>query len=191
LEKLQQLLEVEQGADALEKKELQEFMMVDDNGELMDVNLDVVKTKAAATVAGQMHEANLSMKQLFFLGMDDKDTIINKGQCSALDVLQFSLEKKLALQPDDKDMIVMLHEIGYEIDNRVYDIRSSLVVKGKDSLRTAMAQTVGLPLGIAAKLILLGKIKLTGLHIPVAAEIYEPVMKELQEHGIIFTETQL
>lgn len=65
LEKLQQLLTAEQEADDNQIKELRDFMMVDDNGELMDVNLEVVKMKAAATVAGQMHEANLSMKQLF------------------------------------------------------------------------------------------------------------------------------
>lgn len=190
LEKLQQLLEVEKGANEEEKKLLQDFMMVDDNGQLMDINLDAVKTKAAATVAGQMHEANLAMKQLVFLGMDDADTIINRGKCSALDVLQFSLEKKLALHPTDKDMIVMLHEFEYELEGKTQELKSSLVVKGKDNLRTAMAQTVGLPLGIAAKLILLGKINLTGLHIPVAREIYEPVLRELQEHGIIFSETE-
>ncbi len=189
LEKLQQLLDVEKGAGAEEKKALQDFMMVDDNGELMDINLTAVKTKAAATVAGQMHEANLSMKQLFFLGMDDVETYINKGRCSALDVLQFTLEKKLVLQPGDKDMIVMLHEISYELNNNSREIRSSLVVTGKDNLRTAMAQTVGLPLGIAAKLIMQGKISLTGLHIPVLPEIYEPVLQELEDHGIAFTET--
>ena len=188
LEKLQQLLEVENGAGAEEKKALQDFMMVDDNGELMDINLTAVKTKAAATVAGQMHEANLSMKQLFFLGMDDTETIINKGRCSALDVLQFAIEKKLALQPGDKDMIVMLHEISYELNKSTHAVKSSLVVTGKDNLRTAMAQTVGLPLGIAAKLILQGRISLTGLHIPVLPEIYEPVLRELEEQGIAFTE---
>lgn len=189
LEKLQQLLEVEENANAEEKKELQDFMMVDDNGELLDINLDVVKTKAAATVAGQMHEANLSMKQLFFLGMDDDETLINKGMCSALDVLQFALEKKLALKPEDKDMIVMLHELEYEIDRRKHYRRASLVVKGIDNQRTAMAQTVGLPLGIAAKLILTGEINLVGLHIPVLPQVYEPVLKELETHGISFTET--
>ena len=51
-----------------------------------------------------------------------------------------------------------------------------------------MAKTVGLPLGIAAKLILNGTIELTGLHIPTKKEIYEPVLKELEEHGIIFKE---
>lgn len=190
LEKLQQLLEVEKDANEEEKKLLQDFMMVDDNGQLLDINLETVKTKAAATVAGQMHEANLAMKQLVFLGMDDSETIINRGKCSALDVLQFSLEKKLALRADDKDMIVMLHEFGYEMDGRPHELKSSLVVKGRDNLRTAMAQTVGLPLGIAAKLILQGKIALTGLHIPVSREIYEPVLAELGEHGIVFTESE-
>jgi saccharopine dehydrogenase (NADP+, L-glutamate forming) len=67
-------------------------------------------------------------------------------------------------------------------------VRSSLVVKGENNLRTAMAKTVGLPLGIAAKLILNGKLKLTGLHIPTAKEIYIPVLKELEQYGIKFEE---
>lgn len=188
LEKLQELLKAEEGVDEAGRKELQDFMVIDADGTLMDINLSAVKTKAAATVAGQMHEANLSMKQLFFLGMDDDLTIINKGMCSALDVLQFAIEQKLLLKPGDKDMIVMLHELEYQIDGRLYKTDSCLVVKGKDALRTAMAQTVGLPLGIAAKLILSGKIKLVGLQIPVSPEIYEPVLAELENHGIVFTE---
>ena len=189
LEKLQQLLAAEEEADAFEKRELQEFMMIDDKGKLMDINLDDVKTKAAATVAGQMHEANLSMKQLFFLGMDDDETVINKGKCSAADVLQFALEKKLVLTPDDKDMIVMMHELEYEVRGMKSEVRSTLVVKGEDNIRTAMAKTVGLPMGIAAKLILQGKLNLKGLHIPVTPQIYEPVLKELEEHGIQFSES--
>jgi saccharopine dehydrogenase-like NADP-dependent oxidoreductase len=190
LEKLQQLLEAEQEVDDEERKELQKFMMIDESGELMDVNLDEVKTQAAATVAGQMHEANLSMKQLFFLGMDDDKTFIDKGDCSAADVLQFAMERKLALDNTDKDMIVMLHEIEYEQEGQLHKTSSCLIVKGQDHLHTAMAKTVGLPLGIAAKLILQEKIKLSGLHIPVVPEIYEPVLKELQPLGITFSEKQ-
>jgi saccharopine dehydrogenase (NADP+, L-glutamate forming) len=52
-----------------------------------------------------------------------------------------------------------------------------------------MAKTVGLPLGIAAKLILNETIKLKGLHIPTAAAIYEPVLKELENAGIVFEES--
>ena len=51
-----------------------------------------------------------------------------------------------------------------------------------------MAKTVGLPLGIDVKLILNGTIKMTGLHIPTAKEIYEPVLKELEEQGVRFEE---
>ena len=65
------------------------------------------------------------------------------------------------------------------------------MVKGEDSLRTAMAKTVGLPLGIAAKLILEEKIKLKGLHIPTQKEIYEPVLEELRKNGVAFTEKQI
>ena len=62
------------------------------------------------------------------------------------------------------------------------------MVKGENSLRTAMAKTVGLPLGIAAKFILNGMIQLTGLLIPTAKEIYEPVLKELENYTIKFHE---
>jgi saccharopine dehydrogenase-like NADP-dependent oxidoreductase len=108
--------------------------------------------------------------------------------CSAADILQFSLEKNLALRPDDRDMIVMLHELSYISNNNQSSIRSTLVVKGEDNLHTAMAKTVGLPLGIATKLILSGDIVLRGLHIPTSREIYGPVLKELEEYGICFNE---
>jgi hypothetical protein len=189
LEKLMLLIETEKEANPGDKKAMQEFMMVDEAGRLEDISLEEVKNTAAATVAGQMHEANLAMKQLFYLGMDDSETVINKGKCSAADVLQFALEKKLVLQPHDKDMIVMLHEIEYAVDHKEFAVNSHLIVKGEDNIRTAMAKTVGLPLGIAAKLILQGKLVLTGLHIPVIPEIYEPVLKELEQHGIQFNET--
>ena len=95
------------------------------------------------------------------------------------------------MQPQDKDMIVMLHEIEYvTTDGDKKKIESSLVVKGEDSLRTAMAKTVGLPLGIAATLILNETIKMTGVHIPIHKEIYEPVLKELEGFGVVFKEVE-
>ncbi len=127
-------------------------------------------------------------KRLEFIGLNDNDTIINKGKISAADGLQFALEKKLLLYPTDKDMIVMQHEIEYELAEQKLQIISSLVVYGKDSIHTAMAKTVGLPLGIAAKLILNGSINLSGLHLPFIKEIYEPVLKELTANGVIFSE---
>lgn len=191
LENLMKLVDAENAADAEGEEIPDKFMMVDKQGELEDLDLDEIKTNAAATVAHKMHEANLTMKQLFFLGMDDRETLINKGFCSAADVLQLAMEKKMALKHGDKDMIVMVHEIEYEKKKKKFRIESSLVVKGEDNLRTAMAKTVGLPVGIAAKLILNGTIKTRGLHIPTIKEIYNPVLDELEERGIVFNEKQV
>ena len=189
MENLTRLMDAEEQA-LLEGADPEEnFMVVDEKGELSTVDLAEVKDKAAETVALKMHEANTTMKQLFFLGLDDEETLINKGLCSAADVLQFILETKLALQPSDKDLIVMLHEITFTLLGVTRKINSSLVVKGEDHLRTAMAKTVGLPLGIAARLLLEGKIQARGLHIPIIPAIYEPVLKELANYGIAFTET--
>ncbi len=190
LENLMKLIEAESQAE-IEGEELPEsFMTADDKGNIKEMNIDNIKNNAAAQTAHTMHEASLTLKQLFFLGFDDDETKVNKGMCSAADILQFALEKKLALLQEDKDMIVMLHEIGYEAGGKQSVIRSSLIVKGENSLRTAMAKTVGLPLGIAAKLILNETIKLKGLQIPISKKIYEPVLKELEQLGVKFIEVR-
>ena len=103
-------------------------------------------------------------------------------------LLQHCLEEFLVMNHHDKDMIIMMHEVEYSIDGRNKKIRTSLIVEGEDAVHTAMSKTVGLPLGIAAKLILEDKIKLTGLHIPVIEEIYEPVLRELELNDIRFNE---
>ncbi len=190
MENLMKLKEAENEAEEEGKRIPEAFMAADDKGNLEEIAIEDVKNKAAAFLAQKMHEANLTLKQLFFLGLDDQDTLVNKGLCSAADILQFAAEKKLGLRPYDKDMIVMLHEIQYTVGSQQSTVRSSLVVKGENNLRTAMAKTVGLPLGIAAKFILNGKIKMTGLHIPTAKEIYEPVLKELELYSVRFHESR-
>jgi saccharopine dehydrogenase-like NADP-dependent oxidoreductase len=187
MEQLMSLMEAEQEAISEGEKPDDDFMMIDEKGKLTTLNVDDVKSRAAESVAVQMHEANLTLKQLFFLGLND-DTPINKGLCSAAEVLQAIAEKKLALQPTDKDMIVMLHEIEYELEEKKSSVKSTLIVKGVDSIHTAMAKTVGLPIGIAAKLILEGKITETGLNIPILASIYEPVLEELKTYDVAFNE---
>ena len=132
-----------------------------------------------------VNEDNKSL--LSFLGLFDEKPVPERASTSA-DILQFLLETKLAMLPTDKDMIVMLHEFEYEIKGEKKSLRSSLIVKGEDSLQTAMAKTVGLPLGIAAKLILKDELKLTGLYIPTIKQIYDPVLKGLEVEGIRFVE---
>jgi saccharopine dehydrogenase-like NADP-dependent oxidoreductase len=121
------------------------------------------------------------------LGLFEK-TPLPPGAGTSAKILQAILEKKWKMQETDRDMILMLHEFDYEIDHQKHFLRSSLVVVGENGTQTAMAKTVGLPLGIAAKLILEKKIQLRGLHIPIIKEIYEPVLQELEKEGIRFRE---
>jgi saccharopine dehydrogenase-like NADP-dependent oxidoreductase len=116
-----------------------------------------------------------------------EDEAIPAGKTSAK-ILQSLLEKNWKMKDTDRDMILMMHEFEYEVKGRKHFMKSSLVVKGENAMRTAMAKTVGLPLGIAARLILEGKMPLKGLRIPIVPEIYEPVLKELAGHGIRFQE---
>lgn len=141
--------------------------------------------KWSEPVASYLNENNKTL--LHFLGLFD-DAIVPTTAKTSADVLQYLLETRLAMQPTDKDMIVMLHEFVYELNGEHKHLQSSLVVKGEDSIFTAMAKTVGLPLGIAAKLILNGSLTLTGLHIPIVKEIYEPVLQELENEHIVFNE---
>ncbi len=124
-----------------------------------------------------------------WLGIFD-DTLIGLKRATPAQVLEHILKQKWQLQPDDKDMIVMWHKFIYYDSNQQKQVKltSSLVVTGENSIHTAMSKTVGLPLAIAAKLVLNGKLNLKGMYIPTHKNIYEPVLNELEKHGIIFSE---
>jgi saccharopine dehydrogenase-like NADP-dependent oxidoreductase len=127
------------------------------------------------------------MKKLEWLGLFDRKPVGIKNQTPAK-ILQHLLQDKWKLDPGDKDMIVMQHQFEYLLDNKRKRIVSSLVVIGKDSHETAMSVTVGLPVGIAVRLILEGKILATGVRIPTTAEFYDPILTELEDYGIRFIE---
>ena len=95
------------------------------------------------------------------------------------------------LEEGDRDLIVMQHLFEYKLNGVARKLTSSLVVTGDDPVRTGMAKTVGLPVAIAAKLLLAGQLKQTGIVVPTNPEIYEPILTELQEYGITFTEEEL
>ena len=106
-------------------------------------------------------------------------------------ILQKILVEKWVLGKDDKDLIIMQHQFEYGKSGKKYRITSSLIVIGIDTVHTAMAITVGTPLAIAAKLLLTGKINLTGVHTPVIKELYEPILAELENYGLKFTEEEI
>ena len=130
------------------------------------------------------------MKRLRWSGLFDRE-IIGLKEGTPAQVLEHILNKKWRLHAGDKDLIVMWHKFVYEVNGQKKEIQASLTATGDDANYTAMAKTVGLPLGIAAKLLLEDKIKTRGVCIPVTKEIYEPVLHELSELGIGLTEKEI
>ncbi|WP_317194680.1 saccharopine dehydrogenase C-terminal domain-containing protein [Algoriphagus lutimaris] len=112
-----------------------------------------------------------------------------KTQGSPASILQAILEEDWKLYPEDKDMILMQHQFEIKSKTGIKSIVSSLVCYGEDSTYTAMAKTVGLPLAIAVDEFLNGKIKLTGLHVPVSPELFTPILSKLETLGIRFVES--
>lgn len=127
-------------------------------------------------------------EKLEWLGLFERTPIGLKKDATPAQILQRIMEKKLNLLPEDKDMIVMYHKIGYSLDGENREVNSSLVVIGKDQTYTAMSDTVGLPLGIFLKHLLRGNIKSKGVSLPIKAEVYNPVLDELVKYGVEFKE---
>lgn len=103
-------------------------------------------------------------------------------------ILEKILSDSWTLQPEDKDMIVMYHKFGYELNGITSQIDSKMVCIGDDQMYTAMAKTVGLPVAMAALLILNGKIQTSGVQLPIQKEVYEPILNELESYGVVFNE---
>lgn len=129
------------------------------------------------------------MSRLKWLGIFE-ETKIGLTNATPAQILQKLLEEKWALGPDDKDMIAMQHQFEYKLNGKTKRITSSLVVRGKDQVHTAMSITVGIPVAIATKLFLTGVIKRTGVIVPTMKDVYEPVLNELVEYGIEFIEEE-
>lgn len=106
-------------------------------------------------------------------------------------ILEKILTDTWTLQPDDKDMIVMYHKFGYELDGEKKQIDSTMVCIGDDQTYTAMAKTVGLPVAMAALQILNGNITKPGVQLPIEKEVYLPILNELEEFGVVFNEKEV
>ena len=93
--------------------------------------------------------------------------------------------KKMLLSDDERDMVILQHIIlsAYP-DGKKEVIKSSMIDFGSAASNTAISRTVALPAAIAVKMILEGKIRLTGVHRPVFPEIYLPVLAELEKMNI-------
>ncbi len=152
-----------------------------------DEKLSVEEKVCAATGITMESE---TMQRLKWLGIFTNNVIGFKNGTPA-QLLQVLLEEKWPLGANDKDMIVMQHKFVYELNGQQKTKLSTLVVLGQDQVHTAMAITVGIPLAIAVKMLMMGQIHLRGVHMPVLPELYTPILKELEEYGVKFIEEDI
>ncbi len=129
--------------------------------------------------------------KLLELDLFNKNKIVGLKNATPAQILEKILSDKWTLEPDDKDMIVMYHKFGYEIDGKQKQIDSKMVCIGDDQTYTAMAKTVGLPVAMAAIRILNGQITTPGVQLPIRKEVYQPILKELEQYGVSFSEVEM
>ncbi len=150
------------------------------NGRALD---DEIASYLNISKNGEVFE-KLSWLDLF------SDRKINSGEATSAQILLDLLMDKWEFKDGDRDMVVLQTEIIYNTPEGRKKITSGMIYKGKDKINTAMTYTGGLPVGIAVKLIAAGAIKEKGVVIPVYRDIYRPVLKELQDYGISFSESE-
>ena len=129
------------------------------------------------------------IKKLEWLGLFERRKI-GLERATPAQILEHLITKRLVLKPTDKDMVVLHQVFKYRHERKTKLLKNTLVLKGDNNKDTAMAKLVGLPIGIFVKRIMQGKITTTGVKVPVTPEIYTPVLEELKDYGVVFTETE-
>ena len=138
-----------------------------------------------------IEQDDIMWDKLLELDLFNPGKIVALPNATPAQILEKILSDSWTLQPDDKDMIVMYHKFGYEIDGHQKQIDSKMVCIGDDQTYTAMAKTVGLPVAMAALLILNGKITKPGVQLPLTKDVYLPILAELESLGVVFHEHEM
>ena len=146
-----------------------------------------IKTRLALGI----EQDDIMWDKLLELDLFNAKKIVGLKNATPAQILERILNDSWTLQPHDKDMIVMYHKFGYELNGEQFQIDSKMVCIGDDETYTAMAKTVGLPVAMATLQILNGNIKTPGVQLPTREEVYLPILKELEEYGVIFKETNM
>ncbi|TFG35061.1 saccharopine dehydrogenase [Candidatus Thorarchaeota archaeon] len=143
--------------------------------------------KEAVAKVARIDTTSKILSRLEWLGLFEEKPIPQDVN-TKLDALCHLFEEKMNYAPGERDMIVMHHEFIVEYPDKKQKITSTLIDYGIPNGDSSMSRTVALPVAIASKMILEGKIKLTGVHRPIIHEIYEPILSELAQLGISLKE---
>lgn len=138
----------------------------------------------------KIDQDDIMWEKLLDLDIFNPDKKIGLKDATPAQALQKILMDKWTLSQKDKDMIVMYHKFGYELNGEKKQIDSTMVHIGEDQSKTAMAKTVGLPVALATIMILNGEIKTPGVQLPIRKEVYNPILEKLKTHGIKFKENE-
>lgn len=139
----------------------------------------------------KMDQDDIKWDKLLELDLFNKDKVVGLKNATPAQILEKILTESWTLEEHDKDMIVMYHKFGYELDGKEKQIDSTMVCLGDDQTYTAMAKTVGLPVAMATLQILNGNIKTPGVQLPINKEVYLPILEELESYGVVFNEKQV
>ncbi len=142
-------------------------------------------------LALNLDQDDIMWDKLMELDIFNPNKIIGLKKATPAQILEKILSDSWDLKEHDKDMIVMYHKFGYELDGVRKEIDSKMVCIGDDQTYTAMAKTVGLPVAIAALKILKGIITTPGVQMPIDQQVYEPILQELEHYGIVFHEKEV
>ncbi|CAI8385219.1 MAG: Uncharacterised protein [Formosa sp. Hel3_A1_48] len=139
----------------------------------------------------KIDQDDIIWEKLEELDMFNPNKKVELQNATPAQILQKILMDSWTLQQDDKDMIVMYHKFGYELNGEKHQIDATMVCKGENQTYTAMAKTVGLPVAIATLKVLNKEIQEKGVKIPINKNIYEPILSELIKFDIIFKEKEV
>jgi len=160
---------------------------------------DLTYAKFMARMIGSEDASNIRAKLADYLNLDKNsdaleamdwlglfsDKTLNRENDSPFEVISDMMISKMMIEKHERDMVVMQHTFvaDYGDDNKEV-IKSKLLDFGTLEKDTSIARTVALPAACGVDMILKGEIPLTGVHIPVLPEIYNPVLDQLETLGI-------
>mgnify|MGYP001198119897 CR=1 FL=1 len=150
---------------------------------------DPAKAEEAACKKLGIERHSAIFERFAWLGLfDDRPLPIEKG--SPRDVISFLFGEKLVYFKGERDLVILKDEMVafYPESGKRLKHTSTLVDFGVRGGDTSIARTTGLPPAIAARFILEGRIRTAGVLTPVLPEIYDAVLAELENEGIVLKE---
>ncbi len=124
-----------------------------------------------------------AIEAMQWLGLFSEEKM-NRVLDSPFEIISDLMIEKMMIKENERDMVILQHTFVAKYDGRKEVIKSRMLDFGSLKTNTSIARTVALPAACGVEMMLEGKIKTTGVHIPVIPEIYNPVLDQLETMDI-------